>query len=92
MIQPKFITKKEREAAALARRQQQVDEDKQKVHDMRSKNKDILEEGKKALGLFFKLDFRLMGRVYKVYCKYGSKVLILVFYHYYPKIIVKLRH
>jgi len=46
---PKFITKKEREAAALARRQQQVDEDKQKVHDMRSKNKDILEEGKKAL-------------------------------------------
>ena len=50
VLQPKFLTKQEREAAALARRQQQVNQQKKDLDDLRKKQRDIFEEGKKLLG------------------------------------------
>lgn len=46
---PKFLTKKEREEAALKRRQEEVEKKREELAELRRKQKEILEEGKKAL-------------------------------------------
>ena len=49
-FQPKFLSKQEREAAALARRQQQVEQQKKDLDGLRKKQRDIFDEGRKLLG------------------------------------------
>ncbi|XP_076820438.1 putative ATP-dependent RNA helicase DDX23 [Clavelina lepadiformis] len=46
---PKFLTKEERAAAALARRQEQVNQQRKQFDELRKKQRDIFEEGKKQL-------------------------------------------
>uniref|UniRef100_H2YNN9 Probable ATP-dependent RNA helicase DDX23 n=1 Tax=Ciona savignyi TaxID=51511 RepID=H2YNN9_CIOSA len=48
---PKFLTKEERTAAALARRQEQVEQQRKEMDEMRKKQRDIFNEGKKQLGV-----------------------------------------
>ena len=48
--------KKEREAAALARRQQQVEQQKKEMADLKKKQKQIFEEGKKLNGMMAVVD------------------------------------
>lgn len=46
---PKFITKEERVADALAKRQKEVDEKRKALEDLRKKQREIFDEGKKML-------------------------------------------
>lgn len=52
-LQPKFLSKAEREAEALKRRQQEVEERQRFLEDERKKRKQFQEMGRKMLGILF---------------------------------------